>query len=82
MDRTNEEFDANVQKYKEELAGRTFPNGGQLRDYQIEGVTWLVSNFIFDRSSILADEMGLGKTLQVRSFRRFVDAKIVLRIVH
>lgn len=44
---------ANVKAYQDELAEQVFPNGGQLRDYQAEGVTWLASNFISDRSSIL-----------------------------
>lgn len=66
FDDEDEEFDANIKAYQEELAAQAFPNGGNLRDYQAEGVTWLASNFIYDRSSILCDEMGLGKTLQVR----------------
>ncbi|CAN0433664.1 unnamed protein product, partial [Discosporangium mesarthrocarpum] len=42
-----------------------FKNGGQLRDYQMEGVSWMLYNWTQGRGSILADEMGLGKTLQV-----------------
>lgn len=38
----------------------TFP-GGTLRDYQWEGVRWMLYNFINSRNCILADEMGLGK---------------------
>ncbi|CAN0270153.1 unnamed protein product [Hapterophycus canaliculatus] len=41
-----------------------FKNGGTLRDYQREGVRWMVYNWLQGRGSILADEMGLGKTLQ------------------
>lgn len=40
------------------LAAHTYPNGGKLRDYQAEGVAWLMSNYVNKRSSILADEMG------------------------
>jgi len=36
-----------------------------LKDYQLEGVRWLVSLFENGVSGILADEMGLGKTIQV-----------------
>ena len=50
-----------IENYKEDLKGRIFKNGGQLRDYQAEGVSWLLANHINNRSSILADEMGLGK---------------------
>lgn len=35
--------------------------GGELRDYQWEGVRWLIYNWTQKRNSILADEMGLGK---------------------
>lgn len=47
----------------------SLPYGSQgvnkLRDYQLEGVNWLVFNWHNGRNSILADEMGLGKTVQV-----------------
>jgi SWI/SNF-related matrix-associated actin-dependent regulator of chromatin subfamily A member 5 len=41
---------------------------GELRDYQIAGLNWLVSLHENGISGILADEMGLGKTLQTISF--------------
>ncbi|ODV86386.1 hypothetical protein CANARDRAFT_27609 [[Candida] arabinofermentans NRRL YB-2248] len=41
---------------------------GQLRDYQIQGLNWLISLYNNKLSGILADEMGLGKTLQTISF--------------
>ena len=47
---------------------RDYRNGGTLRDYQIEGLTWLLRCWYTKRSSILADEMGLGKTVQVVTF--------------
>ncbi len=37
-----------------------FP-GGILRDYQWEGVRWMLFNLMQGRNCILADEMGLGK---------------------
>ncbi|KAI6229821.1 hypothetical protein M3Y99_01129900 [Aphelenchoides fujianensis] len=37
---------------------------GELRDYQIRGVNWLIQLQHNNISGILADEMGLGKTLQ------------------
>jgi hypothetical protein len=42
----------------------TLAHGGQLRDYQRQGVTWMLFNWHRSRSSLLADEMGLGKTIQ------------------
>ncbi len=35
--------------------------GGQLRDYQLEGLNWLVFSWMNNTNGILADEMGLGK---------------------
>jgi hypothetical protein len=60
---SDEKRDECVQKYQQELQETVFPNGGQLRDYQAEGVSWMISNLVNSRSSILADEMGLGKSL-------------------
>jgi SNF2 family DNA or RNA helicase len=39
-----------------------------LRDYQLDGVRWLIWNLACGRCGILADEMGLGKTVQALSF--------------
>lgn len=38
--------------------------GGALKEYQMDGLNWLVSLFNNRLSGILADEMGLGKTIQ------------------
>lgn len=46
----------------------TYKGGRTLREYQVEGLNWMISCFKAQRSSILADEMGLGKTVQVVSF--------------
>jgi SWI/SNF-related matrix-associated actin-dependent regulator of chromatin subfamily A member 5 len=40
----------------------------ELRDYQLEGLTWLLQTYRDGISPILADEMGLGKTLQTIAF--------------
>nr|CAD7200421.1 unnamed protein product [Timema douglasi] len=37
---------------------------GQLKEYQIRGLEWLVSLYNNNLNGILADEMGLGKTIQ------------------
>lgn len=47
------------------LESPDFPNGGTLKDYQVDGLNWLLKCWHERRSSILADEMGLGKTIQV-----------------
>lgn len=38
--------------------------GGELKEYQIKGLEWLVSLYNNNLNGILADEMGLGKTIQ------------------
>ena len=37
--------------------------GGKMRDYQLEGLTWLTCLYQIGLNGILADEMGLGKTV-------------------
>ncbi len=39
---------------------------GDMRDYQLRGVRWLVSLDKNGLNGILADEMGLGKTVRRR----------------
>lgn len=39
-----------------------------MRDYQLEGLNWLMFCWIRRQGSIIADEMGLGKTVQSVSF--------------
>ncbi|KAI0995888.1 hypothetical protein K3495_g12293 [Podosphaera aphanis] len=41
--------------------------GGTMRDYQLEGLTWMFEICLQGMSGILADEMGLGKTIQTIS---------------
>ncbi|KAM0687783.1 chromatin remodeling complex Adenosinetriphosphatase [Conglomerata obtusa] len=41
---------------------------GTLRDYQLEGVNWLIQMHTLGINCVLADEMGLGKTLQTITF--------------
>ena len=44
-----------------------FVKGGELRDYQVRGLNWMISLYENGINGILADEMGLGKTLQTIS---------------
>ena len=66
-----------VEEYKQKLQQHVYKNGGQLRDYQAEGVAWMLANFVNQRNSILADEMGLGKTLQTAAV-----AQILTRVLN
>ena len=56
--------------WKSKLYARSkeYKSGGTLREYQVDGLNWLLRCWYSKRSSILADEMGLGKTVQVISF--------------
>ncbi|CAJ0637869.1 226_t:CDS:2 [Entrophospora sp. SA101] len=46
----------------------SYIKNGVMRDYQIQGLNWLISLYENQLNGILADEMGLGKTLQTISF--------------
>jgi SNF2 family DNA or RNA helicase len=48
--------------------------GERLRDYQIEGISWLLECWRNFHGSILADEMGLGKTIELLGFLSFLNA--------
>ncbi len=52
------------------MAERLGPLGQQLRDYQLNGVSWLSALAEQNLGGILADEMGLGKTVQTLAFLR------------
>ena len=43
-----------VTEYQKSLREHIYKNGGQLRDYQAEGVSWMIANYINSRSCILA----------------------------
>ena len=46
----------------------------RLRDYQLEGLNFMVNAWAKDNSVILADEMGLGKTIQTICFlKEFIE---------
>ncbi|XP_073998108.1 lymphoid-specific helicase-like [Rhodnius prolixus] len=68
---TNEEEKEDIQKKISQIEiGQNMEQpklleGGILRDYQMQGFTWLKLLFESGMNGILADEMGLGKTIQV-----------------
>jgi len=75
--RTEQEEDAELMR-EEKHGGATAENffwespayikGGQMREYQVQGLNWLIDLHENGLSGILADEMGLGKTLQTIAF--------------
>ncbi|GAB1216785.1 hypothetical protein ATERTT37_006003 [Aspergillus terreus] len=56
------------QNFKKNLARDSQPDimtGGEIMDYQKDGMNWLYYMWYKQQNAILADEMGLGKTIQV-----------------
>ena len=43
-------------------------SGGEVMEYQLEGINWLYYQWFRKQNAILADEMGLGKTIQIIGF--------------
>ena len=41
---------------------------GELRQYQVDGVKWLLTLYKYSLGGILADDMGLGKTIETIAF--------------
>jgi len=55
---------ASAHSKKEEVRQPSILVGGDLKEYQMGGLQWLVSLYNNRLNGILADEMGLGKTIQ------------------
>ncbi|KAK8709789.1 hypothetical protein V6N13_060791 [Hibiscus sabdariffa] len=65
---SNEKYYLMAHSIKENINEQpAFLKGGKLREYQMNGLRWLVSLYNNHLNGILADEMGLGKTVQVIS---------------
>ena len=71
----NRDLDENVKRQRRRDAGvfqygdsKAYKGGNKLREYQANGLNWMLLCYHNKRSCILADEMGLGKTVQVVSF--------------
>ncbi|XP_043710846.1 chromatin structure-remodeling complex protein SYD-like isoform X2 [Telopea speciosissima] len=63
---SNEKYYLMAHSVKESITEQpTGLQGGNLREYQMNGLRWLVSLYNNHLNGILADEMGLGKTVQV-----------------
>ncbi|XP_028759801.1 chromatin structure-remodeling complex protein SYD isoform X2 [Neltuma alba] len=63
---SNEKYYMMAHSIKESIAEQPSSlQGGKLREYQMNGLRWLVSLYNNHLNGILADEMGLGKTVQV-----------------
>ncbi|BHF58101.1 SWI/SNF-related matrix-associated actin-dependent regulator of chromatin sub A member 5 [Sparganum proliferum] len=49
-----------------------YVKGGEMRDYQVRGLNWMIQLSLNSTNGILADEMGLGKTLQTIALLGYV----------
>ncbi|CAI2322283.1 unnamed protein product [Caenorhabditis sp. 36 PRJEB53466] len=56
------------EEWKKLSQSKVWKNGNSLREYQFEGVDWLLYCYYNAQNCILADEMGLGKTVQTITF--------------
>ena len=67
-------YDAAVHSIQEKVTSQPslLTSGRQLREYQVEGLQWMVSLYNNNLNGILADEMGLGKTIQTIAFVAFL----------
>ena len=48
-------------------------SGGELKEYQIEALKWMVQLASKELNGILADDMGLGKTIQTIAFWAYLQ---------
>ena len=58
---------ATAHRHEEEVRQPSILIGGDLKEYQLMGLQWMVSLYNNRLNGILADEMGLGKTIQAIS---------------
>lgn len=76
LEQAADEYEANPTALGEqELVATQQPSlvtGGQMRQYQLEGLEWLKTLWMNGLCGILADEMGLGKTIQAISMIAFL----------
>lgn len=54
---------------------------GKMRNYQLDGLNWLLSLYENYMNGILADEMGLGKTLQTISLLGYLKQMKLLKYI-
>jgi len=54
----------------------TYKDNNQLRDYQVEGVNWLLFCYLNQQNCILADEMGLGEEIVYSNITKTNDFQV------
>ena len=68
LDENNSDSDTEDDFIKQEKQPSNLENG-ELKEYQLEGLNWLLKLHSMNINGILADEMGLGKTIQTKSVK-------------
>jgi len=63
-------------KFKKLEKQPEFIKEGELFEYQLEGLNWMLYSWFHNTNIILADEMGLGKTVQCLAFLRYLHVEI------
>lgn len=61
---SSKNYMSNTHRVVESVMQPRMLKGGDLKEYQLSGLQWLVSLYNNNLNGILADEMGLGKTIQ------------------
>lgn len=64
LEQAKRDLNINVKDQFPRISGMRFSSSRYLKDYQVEGVAWIVRKLSSMRGCILADAMGLGKTCQ------------------
>ncbi len=72
MTQATKDYYRSTHRAVEEVSQPTILRGGDLKEYQLSGLQWMVSLYNNNLNGILADEMGLGEQLRhcVLSFSR------------
>lgn len=73
VEELEEEEEAALQPAFSFTESPAYVEGGRMRDYQIQGLNWLINLYHHSINGILADEMGLGKTLQTLSLLGYLQ---------
>jgi SNF2 family DNA or RNA helicase len=69
---TADKYFESTHRYTEAVMQPHMLKGGDLKEYQLTGLQWLVSLYNNNLNGILADEMGLGKTIQAIALLAYV----------
>ena len=80
MDSYIEEVFTELKNFSDSKAETPAING-ELRQYQVDGVKWLLTLYKYNLGGILADDMGLGKTIETIAFVNAIKADKPILIV-